>query len=144
MKKILTGFLLGLILGITIMGVKAFSTEDKKPSDYRIGYSYSYSITKEKPVLVLFYTDWCSACKNFIPIYKLLYEVYSNSYSFVMVNCEDRLNEKYMNEFNIRFFPTLYIVDKKGKEKIFIDFEKCGSVNGLKTFLDNYLERKKT
>ena len=142
MKKMLMGFVLGLVLGITIMGVSAISNVEKKPSDYRIGYSYTYSISQDKPVIVLFYTDWCTACRNFMPVYKLLYEIYSNSYGFAMVNCEDKMNQKYIDEYNIEFFPSVYIVDKKGKQKTFVDLEKCYDVNGLKEFLDKYMNNK--
>lgn len=145
MRKTLVSFIIGLALGIGIMGVYAVSnssSEPQKPSSYRIGYSYTYAITQNRPVLVLFYTDWCSACQSFLPVYKLLYEIYGNAYNFSMINCDDNYNNRYTKSFGIQFFPTLYIVDNKGKTRTFVDLEKCQNVNGIKTFLDDYLKNK--
>lgn len=144
MKKALLGFVVGLAIGIGIMSVYAVSsTPDlKNPSLNRIGYSYTYAITQPKPVLVLFYTDWCTACQNFFPIYKLLHEIFGNAYNFAMINCDDKYNQRFVDAYSIQFFPSLYIVDDKGKTRTFVDLEKCNTVEGLKVYLDDYLKNK--
>lgn len=141
MKKAFLVFIIGLAIGIGIMSVYAVSssTEPQKQSPKRIGYSYTYAITQPKPVLVLFYTDWCSSCQNFLPIYKLLYEIYGNAYNFAMINCDDNYNKRFVDAYNVQFFPTLYIVDDKGKTRTFVDLQKCGNLEGIKKYLDDYL-----
>lgn len=110
-------------------------------SQYRMGVSYTYAISRDKPVLVFFYSDNCSACKRFLPKLKLLKSIYSNSYSLVTINCNDPSNGKVMQNFLVQVYPTLYIVDNKGKDKYLVHYSLYSDFRVLKAELDKYLQQ---
>lgn len=66
-----------------------------------------------KPTLVLFYVDWCTYCKNFMPVFGELSEIYKDKFNFAVVNCDYPENQKLKEEFSIFSYPSLYIADKQ-------------------------------
>ena len=69
-------------------------------------------INTEKPVLVDFYTDWCSPCKQMIPVLKELKEDLKESIRIIKVNVDK--NPFIATTYNIRNIPTV-ILFKKGE-----------------------------
>ena len=61
------------------------NNKKKTPSDYKIGVSYEQALENKdaKPVLALFYVDWCGYCLRFMPKYKTVNTIYKNKYSVV-------------------------------------------------------------
>ena len=67
----------------------------------------------EKPMIVMFYVDWCTYCRRFMPIFAQYSKELSDNFTFTIVNCDLPQHHKMVEEFYIIGFPTLYIVDKK-------------------------------
>ena len=66
-----------------------------------------------KPIITLFYVDWCGYCVRFMPKFAQYSEKYAKEFSFALVNCDSPENKDFVNENNIRSFPTLKIIDKQ-------------------------------
>ena len=69
----------------------------KRPSDYKFGKDYHKSLKSNKPMIVLFYADWCHYCINFMPTYQALYKKFRHKYNFVKINVEDSKYRKVSN-----------------------------------------------
>ena len=75
------------------------------------------AIKSDKPILTMFYVDWCGYCRRFMPIFSALSVVYKDKYTFAVVNCDKPENKAFVEQYYISDFPTLYIIDPK------LDFE---------------------
>lgn len=73
-----------------------------------------------KPSIVLFYADWCPHCRNFGPTFSKLSKdrTLKKKLNFVRVNSEDMSSRKYMEEFKVQGFPSLYLYNPKANEII--------------------------
>lgn len=69
--------------------------------------------TSQKPILAMFYVDWCTYCRRFMPIFGALATQYGDKYTFAVINCDDPENEKLKEEMYIMGYPTLVIIDKQ-------------------------------
>ena len=115
----------------------------KKPSEYEVGKDYNSVIKKSKPVLVLFYADWCRYCIRFMPIYEQAAEKYGEDLEFAKVNVEDKKYEKLVRESKISGFPTVMILDKKYDNKIVIPNSSLITIEDLSTELDRFTRIRK-
>lgn len=110
-----------------------------KPSDYNIGTTYELAMKDNKPFVALFYADWCTYCKRFMPKYKILSEVYSNKYNFVMINVENPVYEKVVRDYMISGFPTIYIIDPTIDNRVLINNALYDNLFNIRTEFDRYL-----
>lgn len=110
-----------------------------KPSDYNIGTTYELAMKADKPFIALFYADWCTYCKKFMPKYKILSEVYGNKYNFVMINVEEPKYEKVVRGYMISGFPTIYIIDPSIDNRILINNALYDNLFNIRTEFDRYL-----
>lgn len=77
-----------------------------------------FDISKsKKPVVVMFYVDWCGYCRRFMPIYGEISKELNKKFTFSVVNCDYPENKELVEKYHINHFPTLYINDKD------LDFE---------------------
>jgi len=97
-KKILVT--LGIILalaGVSAAGIAVTSMNaPKHPSEYHIGITYDEALKSEKPMLAVFYVDWCGYCLRFMPKFATLSRVYKDKFNFVMINVEETEDTKKM------------------------------------------------
>lgn len=80
------------------------------------GQSIEKALKTEKPMVVFFYTDWCGFCQRFAPHFNKIVksrEIKKNL-AVAYVNCEKEENHKYMEEYDVHGFPTVYVVKKDG------------------------------
>jgi thiol-disulfide isomerase/thioredoxin len=112
---------------------------DLKPSDYNVGIPYELAMKADKPFVALFYADWCTYCKRFMPKYKILSEVYGNKYNFVMLNVENPAYQKVVRDYVISGFPTIYIIDPSIDNRILINNGLYDNLFSLRTEFDRYL-----
>jgi len=64
-------------------------------------------INSPKPVLVDFYADWCSPCKQVTPVLKELKDDLKDNVRIIKVNVDK--NPGIASFYNIRSIPTLII-----------------------------------
>jgi len=117
--------------------------EPKKPSEYNIGMPYDKAIKQDKPILTLFYADWCHYCIKFMPTYQEISEKYSDSLNFAKVNVEDTKYEKLVGSVGLTGYPTVVIIDPKYDNKVLISNAFLGSVEDLSKELDRYIRIRK-
>lgn len=115
--------------------------DGKKPSEYKIGRPYARAMRGGKPVVALFYVDWCGYCKRFAPKYNEIAKKYRGKFNFTMINVEDKKNADLVKEYDIKAFPTVYIINPRTKERTFIDSSKLGEISDTEKELDNYLAK---
>ena len=143
MKKkiliILSIILCLLVISTACIAVSTINTP-KHPSDYHIGISYESALKSNKPMLILFYADWCGYCMRFMPKFSTLSKLYSDKYNFVMLNVEgSKANMHLTKETGITGFPTVYIIDPKYNNKVLISNSVYQDLTKFRTELDRYL-----
>lgn len=139
-KKILIGLgILLILVGVSVAGFAAINTP-KHPSDYHIGISYDTAKKSDKPMLVVFYADWCTYCLKFMPKFNTLSKLYGDKFNFVMVNVEENASTaKLAQEAGIGGFPTVYIFDPKYDNKVLLANSIYQDLSKFRTELDRYL-----
>lgn len=140
-KKIL--ITLGIIIAIAASSVVGFAVAamntPKHPSDYKIGISYEKALESDKPMLAVFYVDWCGYCMKFMPKFKILSGIYKNKFNFVMVNVEADDNKVLADEVGINGFPTVYILDPKYDNRVLMSNSYYQNLKKFRVELDRYL-----
>ncbi len=119
------------------------SGEPRKPSEYPAGIEYNEAMKSKKPVLVLFYADWCGYCIRFMPIFQALSEQYDDDMVFSKVNVEDPKYEEIIKKTGIGGFPTVYIFDNKYDNKVLISNSDLSEYEGLKGEIERFLRIRK-
>ena len=140
-KKLLVtlGVMVALV-ATSVVGVAVASMNaPKHPSDYHIGISYDKAMKSDKPILALFYVDWCGYCVKFMPKYKMLNSVYGHKFNFVMVNAEDPTNKKLIDNVSISGLPTVYILDPKYDNKVLLSNGIYYDMMKFRVELERYL-----
>lgn len=61
-----------------------------------------------------FYTKWCKPCKEMEPAFEAAKGRYK-SIAFKRYDAEDKANAALVKQFNVRGFPTIVMIDGKGK-----------------------------
>lgn len=102
--------------------------------------SLDEAMNSDKPSLVLIYTDWCTYCVRFMPKFKSLYNAYKNDYNFVLVNADYPQYESFLKELGLTGFPTVYIIDPKIDNRVYISNGYYSDVKKFRVELDRYLK----
>ena len=61
----------------------------------------------EKPVLVMYYANWCGHCKRAKPEFQKLKDEYKGNVELIMIDCELDENKKLVESAKIEGFPTI-------------------------------------
>ena len=140
MKKILLIMTIICTVVVTSAMVWAFSPKKNlKPSEYNIGTTYELAIKEKKPIIALFYADWCTYCMRFMPKYKIIADVYKDKYNFVMINADDQHYVNLVKDYSIEGFPTMYIIDPTIDNRISISNAIYDNLSKLRVEFDRYL-----
>lgn len=94
--------------------------EEKISIKYAGNLTYGDALKAGKPIAMLVYTDWCGYCKRYAPIQSKISidPELSKKFSFVWVNADDKQNNSaILKEFNVKGFPSLYLVDPQRNKK---------------------------
>ena len=135
MKKIVISLVAIFLSTSIVLAVTPLKKE--KPSDYKLGIKYEQALESDKPSIMLFYTDWCTYCRRFMPMYESVGNSYKGKYNLVMINVEK--NEELAQEYVVTGFPTMYIIDPKIDNRVHLDNGIYGSKTLLHKELDRYL-----
>ena len=111
----------------------------QKPSDYRIGVKYETALQSDKPMVALFYADWCGYCMKFMPKFKALSFAYKNKYNFVMLNAEAPANIPLVKDVALTGYPTVYIIDPKYQNRVLLNNALYSEQKSMAVELDRYL-----
>lgn len=118
---------------------EVLNTKPVKPSDYKIGIEYNEAIKAEKPVVVLFYADWCRYCIGFMPTFQTLSRIYKDKYNFSKVNIEDPKYEKVVKNADLTGFPTVYLIDPKYDNKVLLSNATFSDLKKIRVELDRFV-----
>lgn len=145
-KKILItlGIILGLA-GISAAGIAyAEMNAPKHPSEYHIGIPYEEALTSEKPMVAVFYVDWCGYCLRFMPKFNIMSKIYKDKYNFVMINVEsDKSTRKLAENVGVAGFPTVYILDPKYDNRVLLPNAFYQDLMKFRGELDRYSRIRK-
>jgi len=142
-KKILIGVF--VILAIVITSAVAYAVSSSmvstksKPSDYKVGVSYDEAMKGDKPVVALFYADWCGYCMKFMPRFKTLESLYKNKYNFLMIDVEDSSKRNLISDVVLTGYPTVYVIDPKYANRFLLNNAIYLDLPKFRAELDRYL-----
>lgn len=90
--------------------------------------------SKEKPVLVDLWADWCSPCLVIAPVLKKLIAEYDGKIKLAKVEVDEGENMKLAGHYKVRGFPTVLLI---------IDGEEVARFSGAKplSFLRNFIDQ---
>lgn len=124
------------VAGVAVTNMNA----PKHPSEYKIGISYDEAVKSDKPMLAVFYVDWCGYCLRFMPKFRILNTLYKNKYNFVMINVEGDQNTRALAEdVGIAGYPTVYILDPKYDNRVLLSNSYYHNLKKFRVELDRYL-----
>jgi len=132
---------IALFVFVCVSGIAlAAINSPKHPSDYHIGINYDSALKSDKPMLIVFYADWCTYCLKFMPKFYTLSKLYGSKFNFVMLNAEENAqNVKLANDTGIVGFPTVYILDPKYNNKVLLSNSIYQDLSKFRKELDRYL-----
>ena len=110
--------------------------------DYDKGQSMEKAIKKNKPVIALFYTDWCGYCQKFVPVFKEITndkEIKKN-FAIAYINAEDPSNFVYTAQYDIKGYPTLYLIDNIKDKKELVNPVDLFGYNAKENLKINFFE----
>lgn len=136
-KKMLTITFIVLALGVITSSAVVWSVSLKNQNG--INMTYEQAIKEKKPFVVMFHSDWCSFCKQFMPIFIELSKDYKDKFNFVTINIDRPCYKSVVNDYAIGGIPTLYIIDPQIDNRVLIPNTILGSLDRLKVELDRYL-----
>ena len=117
--------------------------EKHKPSDYKIGVTYAVAMSGQKPVITLFYVDWCGYCMRFMPKSKTIESIYKKDFNIMMLNAEDPVNARLVGDVKLTGYPTVYIIDPKYNNRVYINNALYGDLGSFRKEIDRYLSIRK-
>lgn len=144
-KKIIIILSILVVVVLTSIGTYAYGTMNQKhkPSDYKIGIKYEDALKTDKPMLALFYVDWCGYCLKFMPKYKTISSIYKKDYNVVMLNSENPRYKDLVADVTLSGYPTLYIIDPKYNNRVHLSNSIYMDLKKLRVELDRYLRIRK-
>src|SRR5574344_2580519 len=142
-KTILISAVIIILIGISAACFAILPKANMKPSDYDLGVTYAQAAKQDKPIIAVFYADWCTYCKRFMPRLDKVRNINKNDYNVVLINVEDPANQKLVEEYKISGYPTVYVIDPMYNNRVHIDSGFLESVNSLNQEVQRYLTFRK-
>lgn len=142
-KKIVIGIIVLVMVlmasAVTYAVSSGIMSPKKAPSDYKVGVPYDTAMKGDKPVVALFYADWCGYCLKFMPRFKTLESLYKNKYNFLMINVEDPARADIVQDVALTGYPTVYIIDPKYDNRFLINNGIYMDLLKFRAELDRYI-----
>lgn len=142
-NSIIAGIVL-LLCVVTVSSCMAILPKaNMKPSDYDLGLTYNEAAKQDKPILSVFYVDWCTYCKKFMPKLDKVRNIHKDDFNVVLINADNPDNEQIVKEYKISGYPTVYIIDPKYDNRVHIDYPFIESVKTLNDEVTRYSNYRK-
>lgn len=138
--------LFSVLIGSLILTQSALAVPPKAnlvPSDYATKTTYSQAVKMKKPIVVTFYVDWCHYCQKFMPTLAAFKQQYKNQYTFVMINNDLPASKKIADDFMISGYPSVYLVNPKNDNRVFLNQNIYSRPDVLKKEFDRFLRVNK-
>ena len=89
--------------------------------------------SKQTPILVDLWADWCSPCLVIAPVLKKLIEEYDGGIRLAKVEVDEGENMKLAGHYKVRGFPTVLLI---------VEGEEVARFSGARplSYLHNFLE----
>lgn len=132
-KLIVIGVILSLVLSFTSLCISSFlllaatgkitvlmGNNAPISKKYDKGRSLEKALKKDKAVIVWFYVDWCGYCQKFAPTFdKVIKDKrIKKNFTPAFINCDLPENRKYIEEYGVKGFPTVYLLNPKTGKKL--------------------------
>lgn len=114
----------------------------KKPSTFKVGKPFDVVMKRNRPVIAVFYVDWCHFCQAFMPKFQELSKAYKGKMNFTMVNCEDPKYADVVKEYDIKAYPTVFFINPQTKAKEQVESSAFATTDTMKKAIDTYLEKQ--
>lgn len=112
----------------------------KKPAEYKIGTTYEKAMKGGKPILAVFYANWCGFCMKFMPKYEELSKAYKNKYNFVMLDVDDKKNAELVKEYAITFYPSVFLINPANGDRTLVNSNLYGDKDKIASEMDKYIK----
>jgi len=110
---------------------------------YQLDMSYDEALKQNKPVVLLFYTNWCGACKRALPLVKEQREIFGKDFVFTSLNAEDTKYADTIKDYRLRCFPTVYIIDPKYDNRVHLEVSYLFNADAFSKELNRYIKIRK-
>ena len=94
-----------------------------------------YEDYKNKPILFLFWADWCGHCHHFMPVFEKLKQEYVDENKLKVVKVSDK-NKELVKLYGIEGFPTLKLHDGKKLH----EYNGGRDINNIREFVNSTLK----
>ena len=90
--------------------------------------------SRNKPILVDLWAEWCSPCRVIAPLLEKLAAEFHDSLGIAKVEVDEEENMKIAGHYQVRGFPTLIL---------FVNGEETGRFSGAKplSFMRDFIEQ---
>lgn len=144
MKKALIALVILVLVGVSVKSCMAILPKrDMKPVDYDLGLTYEKAKLQDKPIITVFYANWCTYCVRFMPKLDTVRNIYKDRFNVVLVDAENPENKDLVKEYRISGFPTVYIIDPVFDNRVHIDSSYLDSVASLNSEVGRYENMRK-
>ena len=105
-------------------------------------YTLEKAMDSGKPVIALFYADWCGFCQSFAPTFARIIKTrdFKKNLAAAYVNCDDPANDKYIKEYKIEGFPSVFMINPKTGEKTKVGNNLLFVADAEKSLLKRFVE----
>ena len=119
------------------------ATEEVAVNPYELDMPYDKAIKQDKPVVLLFYTNWCGACKRALPLIKMQKTQFGQDFVFTTLNAEDTNYSDTIKDYRLRCFPTVYIIDPKYDNRVHLEVSYIFNADAFSKELKRYIKIRK-
>lgn len=143
LKTLLVSLAVLALVGVSAACFAILPKANMKPSDYDLGVTYAQASQEDKPMIAVFYVDWCTYCKKFMARLDKVRNITKDEFNVVLINVENPENEKLVREYQISGYPTVYIIDSKFDYRSHIDNPALESVDSFNKEVQRYANLRK-
>ena len=147
------------MLVFIVMSFSAFAAKANKKEDVKVpnivlydqyGKKHNLEEYKGKVVVINYWATWCGYCVAEMPEFEAVYKEFGSNKKDEIVSFLKKKNityptlmdetGKYFNEYGVKYFPTTYVINKKGYLEGFVN----GAISGeqLKNAINDTLKKK--